>query len=178
METTHEPVITRVPVAGHSLHRWLVGIPVILYVATVGSFGLYAYDHSLMWLRDGMVINLCAVLAALVVAVPGLLDFLAIPARSPARAVGLAHASVMVTVLAVFVANLVIHFRVLCAAMKGAIELHRGLPALMPLGLTGAGLALAVCGGAIGLLLAARYHVGDAPRDGGRPPRTVSPGFR
>src|SRR6187549_2978470 len=99
METRHEPVITRVPVAGHSLHRWLVAIPVTLYAGTVAFFGLYAYDHSLMWLRDGLVTNLVAVIAALIVAVPGLLDALAIPKGMPAKKVALAHGSTMVAVV-------------------------------------------------------------------------------
>jgi uncharacterized membrane protein len=178
METRHEPVLTRVPVAGHSLHRWLVGIPVILYVATVAFFGLYAYDHSLMWLRDGIVTNLVAVIAALIVAIPGLLDFLAIPTGNPARKVAMGHASLMVVVLSLFVANLVVNFRVLAAALKGVIAMHRGFDGTLPLVLTAVALGVAVCGGTLGLLLANRYHIGDTVTDNTRPPRTIQPRFR
>jgi len=161
METKQQPVLTRVPVLGHSLHRWLVGIPVILYVATVAFFGLYAYDHSLMWLRDGMVSNLLAVVAAAITAVPGLLDLRAIPDKHPARPIAIGHASFMVVVLALFVTNVVMNFRVVSAAFKGAIALHRGFDGTVPLVLTGTGLALALCGGALGLMLAHRHHIGD-----------------
>jgi uncharacterized membrane protein len=176
MKTRYEPVLTRVPVAGHSLHRWLVGIPVILYAATVAFFGLYAFDHSLMWLRDGMITNLVGVIAALVVAIPGLMDALNVPAGHPARPVAAAHGSLMVLVTGLFATNLGMHYRVLCAAMKGAIVNFRGFDGSSALGLTGGALALAVCGAALGLLLAHRFHVGDTT-EGGRPPRSIQPRF-
>lgn len=160
METRNEPVLTRVPVAGHSLHRWLVGIPVILYAATVIFFGLYAYDDNLMWLRDGMVTNLVAIVAAAIAAVPGLLDLRAIPDHHPARSVGIGHASFMIAVLSLFVANLAVNFHVLASAIKGSIVMYRGFDGTVALVLTGTGLGLALCGGALGLLLANRFHVG------------------
>lgn len=168
-------MFTRVPVAGQSLHRWLVGLPVILYVATVVFFGLFASDRDPMWLHDAFLSNLAAVIAAGLVAVPGLLDFLQIPKHHRARSVALGHASFMVVVLTLFVANLAVHFRVLSAAMKGAIGLYRHLDPTLALALTGSGLGLAVCGGAIGLALAHRFHVGDVPADTTSPPGAIKP---
>ncbi len=160
MNTQHEPVYTRLPVAGRSLHRWLVGIPVILYVATVVFFALYAFDDNLMWLRDGIFANLAAVIAAAVTAVPGLIDLLAIPTTSPARKLAYGHMSLMVVVLGLFVVNLVECRDVLMAALHESMPSYRGFDGTMPLALTAMGLGLAVCGGAIGLTLAIRYRVG------------------
>jgi uncharacterized membrane protein len=160
METRNEPVLTRVPALGHSLHRWLVGIPVILYIASVTFFGLYAYDDNVMWLRDGIITNLVAVIAAVVAAIPGLMDLRAIPDAHPARSVAIGHASFMVAVLTLFVANLVVNFHVLAAAIKGSIVMYRGFDGTVALVLTGTGLGLALCGGALGLMLAHAFRIG------------------
>ncbi len=162
METRNEPILTRVPALGHSLHRWLVGIPVILYAASVTFFGLYAYDDNLMWLRDGIVTNLVAVIAAVVAAVPGLIDLRAIPDEHPARSVAIGHASFMAAVLSLFAANLVANFHVLSAAIKGSIVMYRGFDGTVALVLTSTGLGLALCGGALGLVLAHRFRIGEA----------------
>lgn len=175
METRNQPVFTRVPVAGQSLHRWLVGIPVILYVGTLAFFVLYAVEHDPMWLRDAFLANLGAVVAAAIVAVPGLLDFMQIPKGARARTIGLRHASFMVVVLGLFATNLGVHFRVMTAALKGSIALHRGFDPTTALALTGSGVVLALCGGALGLALAHRFHVGDVPLDTSSAPPTMKP---
>jgi hypothetical protein len=164
-----------VPVAGHSLHRWLVGIPVILYAATVILFGLYAYDPSATWLRDAIFANLLAVLVVPIVAAPGLFDALAIPRAHPARNVAIGHGSLMVTVATLFVVNLAVHYRLLASALKGSMALQRGFDATVPLVVTGTALALAVFGGALGVMLAHRYHVGDVAAEGHHPPGAMLP---
>jgi uncharacterized membrane protein len=176
MQTNAEPVVTRVPVAGHSLHRWLVGIPAVLYIGTVVLYVLYATTHDVMWMRDGIVTNVVAIVAAALVAIPGVLDFLAIPNGHPARNLGIAHGSLMVVVLSLFTANLAFHHRALCATMKGATELLHGMDPSLALGISGVGLALVVAGAVGGFLLAHRFHIGDVPT--GAVPPSMRPRFR
>ena len=161
-DTRYTAVPSRIPVAGRSLHRWLVGIPVVLYAATVVFFGLYQADPHLMWLRDGFLANLVAVIAAALVAIPGLLDLRAIPANHPARIVGLAHMSIHVVGLGLFVSNLFMHLDVMNAALNGTIVMERGFDGAGSLAVTAVGLGFVVVAGGIGVLLATRYRVGEA----------------
>jgi uncharacterized membrane protein len=163
---------SKATVQGRPIHPMLVGIPVLLYVGTVLSFLMYAGGRDPRWFQIGLFCNVGAVLAALVTAVPGFIDWAyAIPRGTAAKRTGALHMTANLAALALFVVNLVAHRRYLGDAFDGRIQPLGVLDPFLPLSLTVSGIALVVIAGTLGYRLVHKYHVADAPTPGHGPSR-------
>src|SRR5678815_3431593 len=79
-------------VAGHPMHPMLVAFPIAFYTATVATLLAYIGTLEAFWYRVAMVANIAGIVTAVIAAIPGAIDLLALPRQSRARATGLKHA--------------------------------------------------------------------------------------
>lgn len=158
---TDSPVPARVHIAGRSLHRWLIPLPILAFVLTVFGFGMHGSDGGVDWLRFAFISNLALFGAAIAAAIPGLLDFSSIAPEHPARRVGWVHFGLNGVALALALLNVLLHPRQITAVLDGrhfALEAFDSTPSLW---LTGVGLAVASLAAMVGRLLATRHRVGE-----------------
>src|SRR4051812_6984401 len=98
---------SRVLVARHALHPMLVVFPLgLLTTSLVWDICRLATD-SVRWGTISFWTIAAGVVGALLAAVPGFIDWLAIPRRSRARTVGLYHMVLNLAVLGLFVVSLI-----------------------------------------------------------------------
>ena len=94
-------------IATHPIHPMLVAFPLGLWTTSfiVNAIGAVADNYVLHQVAYYMVLAGC--IGALVAAVPGLIDlFTAVPAGTPARAIGIRHAVIHIIALALWVGSL------------------------------------------------------------------------
>ncbi|MBN8609099.1 MAG: DUF2231 domain-containing protein [Deltaproteobacteria bacterium] len=154
---------TRHSLGGRSLHRWVVGFPVLFFTLTFAFFGVYALEHDGGWLRAAFMTNIAAILAAVGAGALGLLDFRGIPARHPARTLAVAHATLNSASIALLIGNLVMHEPFVAAALRNQRDVLLRFEASASLTLTGIVLAITVVSGAIGFRMAHHHRVGRVP---------------
>jgi uncharacterized membrane protein len=158
---------SKATLGGRPLHPMMVGIPILLYVATVVSFIVYAMQADSDWFRIGMLCNLAAVIAALVTAIPGFIDWsTAIPANTEAKRVGALHMGANLLALTLFVANLLVHRDGLMASIDDRMHRLQAIDPYLPLAFTVSGFALVLIAGTLGYRLVHHYHVADVPTPG------------
>ncbi len=93
---------SRAKLLGHPIHPMLIVLPLGLFIAAV------VFDGLFMWRGDAMFAtvaywNIAAgIIGGLLAAVFGLIDWLAIPAGTRAKRIGLFHGGTMVLVVALF----------------------------------------------------------------------------
>jgi uncharacterized membrane protein len=98
-------VESRVKVAGHPVHPMLIVFPLGL-LATAVIFDLIALvTRAARWSEVAYYLIGAGVIGGLAAAVPGWIDWFAIPARTRAKRVGLIHGIGNVTVVVLFVAS-------------------------------------------------------------------------
>ena len=156
---------SKLTISGRALHPMLVGFPVALYLATFTAFSLHATGGSPFWWRVGLWANLLGVGAAVVAAIPGLVDLLMIPSGHPAKRVGISHMLLAVTALSLFVANLFVQ-RGTWENLSPLLRTNLGVPDYVQpavrasLVLTGTGVAVTLAAGFLGWTLVRKHHVG------------------
>lgn len=99
---------SKVKVLDHPVHPMLVAFPITLFTTTLVAFVVYAVGGETLWFRIGYWANVAGVIAALVAAVPGFIDWLNIPNHIAAKRVGLVHMVLNLVVVAIFAINLAI----------------------------------------------------------------------
>lgn len=151
MKTMH----SRANIAGHPLHAMLVAFPVTLYTSTFVSFIAYAVTGNLFWWNVALFANVAGVVMAAVAALPGFIDWRAIPDDTPAKATGFRHLIINVSALAVFAANLVVQ-----RERWGSVADPVAPSPVGALVLTGMGVALTMLAGTLGWRLVQTHHVG------------------
>ncbi|MGD9711889.1 MAG: DUF2231 domain-containing protein [Thermomicrobiales bacterium] len=80
-------------ILGHPIHALSVTVPLGALVLSVVLDVINLIDEREIWKDSAYVLIGLGVLAGLAVAVPGLVDWLSIPASHPAKRVGLLHAA-------------------------------------------------------------------------------------
>jgi uncharacterized membrane protein len=93
---------SRIKIAGHPLHPMLIVFPLGL-LATAVAFDIAALvssDNS--WFNISFWIMAAGILGGLLAALPGLIDWMAIPSNTRAKTIGLWHGGGNVIVLALF----------------------------------------------------------------------------
>jgi uncharacterized membrane protein len=135
---------------GHPFHPILVTIPIGAWVASL-VFDILSRTASdgAAFARGAYWLIAIGVVAALAAALFGLIDFLSIPRRTRAHAVGLFHLGINLTVVALFVASFVWR-----AARDAYVPTNWGLFVL-----SGVALVLLAVSGWLGGMLAYRYGV-------------------
>jgi len=83
---------SRVKILGHPLHQMLIVFPLGLLVTSVIFDGIYYFgSHSPRWAEVSYWMIVAGLIGALVAAVPGWIDWFAIPSGTRAKAIGLWH---------------------------------------------------------------------------------------
>jgi uncharacterized membrane protein len=99
---------SRVKVAGHSLHQMLVAFPLGLLATAVAFDVIYLITDRSLWTQAAFFMIGAGALMGLAAALPGWLDWAAIPAGTRARRVGLIHGVGNVIVLGLFLLSWVL----------------------------------------------------------------------
>jgi uncharacterized membrane protein len=96
-------VRSRFRILGHPVHPMLVPIPIGLFTWVIISDIAYLFGgRSETWYTSAMVAGFIGVGAAVVAAVPGLVDFAAIADRTRARRLGVIHMVLNLSLAALF----------------------------------------------------------------------------
>jgi uncharacterized membrane protein len=126
---------SRVKVAGHPLHPMLIVFPLGL-LATAVIFDLIGLvSHASRWSEVAYYLVGAGVIGGLAAAVPGWIDWFAIPARTRAKRIGLLHGTGNVVVLALFATSWLLRRDNPAGPPTGAIV--AGLLGLMVVAVTG-----------------------------------------
>jgi uncharacterized membrane protein len=96
----------RVLVAGHALHAMLIVFPLGLLATSVAWDILFLATGNPRWGMISFWTIVAGVAGALLAAIPGFIDWLAIPRGTRARKVGLLHMVLNLLVLGLFVVSL------------------------------------------------------------------------
>lgn len=145
-------------IAGHPIHPMLIAFPVALYVSTVVALFAFLGTYDPFWYRVAMWANIAGVVTAAVAAIPGLIDLIALPAKSRARVTGLRHAAFNVLALSLFAISAALIYR----SWSSGVGAYR-LDATAPLVLSLLGVLSTVTAGWLGWIMVQNHHVGVHP---------------
>lgn len=93
---------SRVKLAGHPLHQMLVAFPLGLLATAVVFDVLFLVTDNVLWTQAAYYMIGAGLITGVAAAVPGLLDWLAIPRGTRAKRIGLIHGVGNVVVIALF----------------------------------------------------------------------------
>lgn len=146
---------SRARVAGHPIHPMVVALPIGLFVTAVAAMLAFVGASDPFFYRAAMYAAFGGVVTALVAALPGVIDLIALPAGSRVRRTALKHGSV-----ALFATGL---FAVSAALLYRGWTADAPLEVAAPLAVALAGLVALVIVGALGWSLVQTHHVGVKP---------------
>ena len=95
---------SKVKLAGHPVHPMLIVLPLGLFISAVVFDGAYIWRGSPTWATVAFWNIGAGVVTGLLAAVFGIVDWLAIPAGTRAKRVGLTHGLTMVVTVSLFAA--------------------------------------------------------------------------
>jgi uncharacterized membrane protein len=158
-------------VAGHPLHPMLVAFPLAFYTATVATLLVYIGTREAFWYRFAMVANLAGIATAVIAAIPGGIDLLALPRESRARVAGLKHAGFNLLATGLFVVTALVLYRTWTHRMM--VDGEYLFDATIPLAMAVVAWVSMVIAGSLGWTLVQTHHVGIKPARvrGDRPSR-------
>lgn len=152
---------SKASIAGHPIHPMVVAFPIALYTATVVALLAYIGTTDSFYYRGAMVASISGVTMALLAALPGVIDLMALPRGSRARSTGIKHGSLAVLTTGIFAA---------CAAVlyrnwggRVIVDGQLQLDATLPLAIGVVGLVALVIVGALGWALVQTHHIGIKP---------------
>lgn len=93
-------------IAGHPIHPMLVTIPIGLWIFSFVSDLIFLYTGNPSWSTTALYTMGGGIVGALLAAVPGLIDLFNFDDRETRR-IGIIHMAINLTVVALFVVNLV-----------------------------------------------------------------------
>lgn len=142
---------SRVKLFGHPIHPMLIAYPVAFYTAALICYIAYNSNDNPFWFKVAVMANVAGVIMAAVAAIPGFIDWLAIPEDSRAKKTGLFHLVCNVIALA-------------CYAIVAFTEYKKWddpSPSLgLAIPLTALGFLLTLAAGFLGWTLVQTHHVG------------------
>lgn len=97
---------SRAAIGNHPLHPALVALPIGAFFLVLVADLAYLNSHRAFWAEMSGVALAVGVIGALIAAVPGLIDYSALPAGSRLRATATAHMVIMLTVVTLDAASL------------------------------------------------------------------------
>ena len=148
-------------IAGHPIHPMLVAFPLAFYTATVATLLAYIGTREAFWYRFAMVANIAGIVTAVIAALPGVIDLMALPRGSRARAAGLKHAGFNLIATALFALTAVVLYGTWShKVMVGGEYLF---DASIPLALSVVAWVAMVIAGSLGWTLVQTHHVGIKP---------------
>jgi uncharacterized membrane protein len=142
---------SKVTILGHPVHPMLVAFPIGFYGGTLGGFVIYCITKHIFWFQLGIALNLAGVISAAVAAIPGLIDWIYLPANSGAKTTGSMHMFLNVTALSIFATNAFLEFP----------KWNDAAPAsALPIILSASGMLTTIGAGFLGWKMIATHHVG------------------
>lgn len=142
---------SKVKIFNHPLHVMLVGFPVAFYTATLVAFIMYHCQLHMFWFKVGVLANLAGVAMAALAALPGFIDWLAIPSSKGAKKTGMYHMFCNVGALVLFAVNLFLQYP----------KIHDTQPeSILPIVLSAIGFCLTLAAGFLGWTLVQNHHIG------------------
>lgn len=148
-------------VAGHPMHPMLVGFPIAFYTATVATLLAYIGTLEAFWYRVAMVSNIAGIVTAVIAAIPGAIDLLALPRTSRARAAGLKHAGFNLLATGLFAVTAVVVYRTWSHRMM--VDGEYVFDATIPLAMSVVAWVSMVIAGSLGWTLVQTHHLGVKP---------------
>ena len=142
---------SKIKVFDHPVHPMLVAFPITLFTMTLVAFVVYAVNGDPTWFRVGYWANVAGVIAALVAATPGFLDWLGIPNHLEAKRVGVLHLVLNLIVVAIFAINL---------GVQSTHIQEMAPPATLAALLSAVGVVTLLVSGYFGWSLVQTHHVG------------------
>jgi uncharacterized membrane protein len=139
---------SRVKLFGHALHPILIPFPLGLLVTSIVFDFVYLLTGNGKWSEITFWMIAAGVIGGLVAAVPGLIDWLAIPSGTRAKAIGLWHGGGNVVAIVLFLVSWLLR-----AGEPGG-------PGAIPIILAGLGVVLLGVAGWLGGELVERLGVG------------------
>ena len=101
---------SKIKILGHPVHPMIVPFPIAFNTATMVCCIVYATNGDTFWFRVAFVANCTAIITAVIAFLPGLIDWLFIPAVTDAKSTGLRHMVANVFSLGFFIANAAVMF--------------------------------------------------------------------
>ena len=148
-------------IAGHPIHPMLVAFPLAFYTATVATLLAYIGTREAFWYRFAMVANIAGIVTAVIAALPGVIDLLALPRGSRARSAGLKHAAFNLIATALFALTAVVLYGTWSHRVMFGGEYV--FDASIPLALSVVAWVAMVIAGSLGWTLVQTHHVGIKP---------------
>ena len=148
---------------GHALHPVLVAFPIVLYAVATGSFIAYAFNHGSFWFRAGFYANVAGVIAAVVAAIPGIIDYFgAIPERDQAKTTAKTHIAFNTVALVLFAVNAILLWDIVTpSAIR--VEAFDTMSFRTPMWISIVGMLSTLTAGYFGGTLVQQHHVGIEP---------------
>jgi uncharacterized membrane protein len=134
----------------------LVALPIGGFVGTVGALLAFLGTGDAFYYRVAMIVNIVAVVAALVATIPGAIDLFHLPRGTQARATGVKHGAGAVLATGLFAVSAALLWR----NWHDRPDL---LSATVPLAISLVGLLVLVIVGMLGWTLVQTHHVGVKP---------------
>jgi uncharacterized membrane protein len=152
---------SRAKVMGHPIHPILVPFPIGLLTTSVIFDVVHLFTGGARWAEISFWMIAVGVVGGLLAAVFGLIDWLAIPSGTRAKAVGMGHGLSNVLMVALFAVSWLLRFGT------------PGNPGVLPIVLSFLGVGLVSLGGYLGGELVFRMGIGVA--EGANPNTSTSP---
>jgi uncharacterized membrane protein len=144
---------TKARIFGFNIHPMLLVFPVALYTGTLLLYTVYILNNNIFWFKVGYVVNLAAIITAVLAAIPGLIDFLNIPSDSNAKRVGFFH----------MVFNLIALLLYSISFLFQKDNWNKPVNIGISIGLSAMGFILTCMAGYIGWSMVQKHHVGVDP---------------
>jgi uncharacterized membrane protein len=143
------------------MHPMLVAFPIAFYTATVATLLAYIGTLEAFWYRVAMVSNIAGIVTAVIAAIPGAIDLLALPRTSRARAAGLKHAGFNLLATGLFAVTALVVYRTWSHRMM--VDGEYVFDATIPLAMSVVAWVSMVIAGSLGWTLVQTHHVGVKP---------------
>jgi uncharacterized membrane protein len=142
---------SKIKILGHPIHPMIVPFPIAFNTATMVCCIVYATNGDTFWFRVAFIANCTAIVMTVIAVLPGLIDWLSIPALSEAKSTGLKHMVANVFSLGFFTANAAVMFTEFNQAHP---------PAVAHIMMTVAGFLVMLYAGFKGWSLVQTHHIG------------------
>jgi uncharacterized membrane protein len=143
------------------MHPMLVAFPIAFYTATVATLLAYIGTLEAFWYRVAMVSNIAGIVTAVIAAIPGAIDLLALPRTSRARVAGLKHAGFNLLATGLFAVTALVVYRTWNHRMM--VDGEYVFDATIPLAMSVVAWVSMVIAGSLGWTLVQTHHVGIKP---------------
>jgi uncharacterized membrane protein len=133
----------------------LIAFPLTLYAAALACFAAYHSNGDTFWFKVGYVANMVGICVALVAALPGFVDWLAIPSAKQMKRTGARHVLLNLLGLVFFTVN---YFMIRDEWTSSNPNMKYSIL------LTATGFITAIFASALGWTMVQTYYVGIPPR--------------